>query len=314
MHRNVRLGVAAACAIMLASVAPAKALRVAVPNRTPSQQAMTAEVIVTGKVTEIEKEVTKATPAPTVKEKVDYHVGVIKISENIQGAKGLTTIRVGWQVGAQPGPLGGPDLQPAVQPAIQPIRRPPFGRPQANLTEGQEGCFFLTKHHDGDFYVMQQFGAPLDKKAADYDKQLDAIKKVVKTFESPIDALKAADEKDRQLAAWMLIQKYRQQPPNLTGKPMKQVDISAEESKLILGIVATMDWQKFDQAIGANGQTMFSFLGVIPGQHGFNPPKYDPKNPEHPRTYYQKIYPEAAKKWLEENKDKHRIQRWVVSN
>src|SRR5688500_3862194 len=116
MRRKAILSLAAACTILLANVSSAKALRVAVPNRNPAQQAMTAEVIVVGKVIEIEKEMTKATIAPTVKDKTDYHVGVIKISESIQGAKGLTTIRVGWQAGAQPGPLGGP--QPAIQPAV----------------------------------------------------------------------------------------------------------------------------------------------------------------------------------------------------
>jgi hypothetical protein len=315
MRRTTALTAAAACAILLASVAPAKALRVAMPNRTPAQQAMTAEVIVVGKVVEIEKEMTKATSNPGVKDKVDYQVAVVKISEAIQGAKGLTTIRVGWMPTPRLGGPGAPDaLQPAVQPAIQPIGRPPFRQPQASLTDGQEGCFFLSKHHDGDFYVMQSMGMPLDKKAADFDKQLDTVKKVMKTFAAPVEALKAADEKDRVLAAWMLIQKYRIQPVNQTGKPLKQTEISAEESKLILDIIAKVEWQKFDPTIGTSGQQMFGYLGVNPGQHGFNPPKFDPKNPDHAQNYAKTIYPEAVKKWLEENRDKYRIQRWVAAN
>src|SRR5258708_37572603 len=75
----------------------AKAVAVAIQIRTPTQQAMQAEIIVVGKVTAIEKDVSKATQFPGTKDTVDYRVGVVKIADNIQGAKGLTTIRVGWQ-------------------------------------------------------------------------------------------------------------------------------------------------------------------------------------------------------------------------
>ena len=302
MRRKTILAVAAACTILLANVSSAKALRVAIQNRTPAQQAMTAEVIVVGKVVEIEKEMTKATIAPTVKDKIDYHVGVVKISESIQGAKGLTTIRVGWQMGAQPAPLGRPELQPA----IQPIRRPPFNQPQANLTQGQEGCFFLTRHHDGDFYVMQQFGAPLDKKAADFDKQLTSVRKLLKTFEDPKTALKAKEAADRQFAAIMLIQKYRTYPQvNTPNTKVVQEAIDAEESKLILQTLAEMEWGKVDPN-GQGLQNVWYQIGIQP-KDGFVQPKFvQGQN-------FQQIMGEAVTKWLKENAEKYRIQRHVVA-
>ena len=298
-------GAAAACAILLVSVAPAKALRVAIPNRTPAQQAMTAEVIVVGKVVEIEKELTKATSHPSVKEKIDYHVGVVKISESIQGAKGLTTIRVGWQ----PTPrLGGPggNLEPAIQPAIQPIRRPPFQQPQASLTEGQEGCFFLTKHHDGDFYVLQQFGSPLDKKSADFDKQLSSVKKLLKTYEDPKSALKAKDAADRQFAAIMLVQKYRTYPQvNTPNVKVAQEGIDAEESKLILQTLSEMEWNKVD-ANGMSLQNVWYQIGVQP-KDGWVQPKFVQGQD------FNKIMGEAVAKWLKENAEKYRVQRYSAS-
>lgn len=303
MRRKSTLVAAAACVVLLGSVSSAKALRIAIQNRTPAQQAMTAEVVVTGKVVEIEKEMTKATQAVGVKDKIDYQVGVIKITENIQGAKGLTTIRVGWQPAPNQGNPG-TDLQPAVQP----IRRPPFRQPQVTLTEGQEGCFFLTKHHDGDFYVLQQFGQPLDKKAADYDKQLSSVKQLLKAFEDPKSALKAKDAGERQFAACMLVQKYRTYPQiNTPNAKVVQEDIDADVSKLILQTLAEMEWTKIDPMLGNSLlQSTWYQIGVQPTD-GFVQPKFVQGQD------FNKIMGEAVTKWLKDNADKYRIKRHVVA-
>lgn len=300
MRRKTALTAAAACVILLASVAPAKALRVAMPNRTPAQQAMTAEVVIVGKVVEIEKEMTKASSNPGVKDKVDYHVAVVKISEAVQGAKGLTSIRVGWM----PSPrLGGP--APDVQ--IQPVRRPPLQQAQVSLTEGQEGCFFLSKHHDGDFYVMQQWGSPLDKKAADFDKQLTSVKKLMKAFEDPKTALKAKDAAERQFTACMLIQKYRTYPQvNTPNAKVVQEPIDAEESKLILQALSEMEWGKFDPATGTGLQNVWYQIGAQPKDGWTQPKVVQGQN-------FQQVMGAAVSKWLKENAEKYRIQRHVIA-
>jgi hypothetical protein len=288
---------------VLASTASAKALAIAVPNRPAQQQAITADVIVVGKVIEIEKEMTQASQFPGQPNKVDYHVAVLKISENLHGAKGLTNVRVGFLPApkvapdAAPGPIGGPIRRP--------IRRP---FPTVSLTEGQEGCFCLNKHHDGDFYVISPQGQPLDKKAADFDKQLDQVKKVVKTLDDPLNSLKAKDLADRQLAAHVLIQKYRMYPPNAGNKQPTQQDIPAEESKLILQTMAAMDWNKFDPQGGPSVQNMFGMLGVQQGQHDFNPPKFQPGQQD-----YAKVYGDYVMKWIKDNAEKYHIQKWVVA-
>jgi hypothetical protein len=303
MNRLSCLGVAGlACTILLTAVAPAKALRIAVPVSNPTQQAMTSEVIIVGKVTEVEKEMAQATQFPGQPEKVSYHIGVIKINEGLLGAKGLTTIRVGFlPVPKFDGPVGTPR-----GPATRPIGRP-FPAQQATLSAGQEGCFFLNKHYDGDFYVMQQFSLPLDKKVADFDKQLEAVKKVLKTIEDPMSGLKAKDVADRQMAAHVMIQKYRQYPPNATKQP-KQEDISAEQSKLILLIMSEMEWNKFDPKTGVSLPNMFGMLGIQQGQNGFSPPQPQPNQPFDPNSYGQYV-----QKWLKDNAGKYRIQKWVAS-
>jgi hypothetical protein len=286
-------------ALMLAWALPAAARAIAIQNRTPAQQAMQAEVIVAGKVSEIEKEMSKATQFPGAQEKVDYHVGVIKIADNIAGAKGLTTIRVGFLPAPKgdPGPVGGP------------IRRPPFRQPQATLSDGQEGVFFLTKHHDGDFYIMQQFGLPLDKKAADYDKQLETVKRIIKIVEDPAAALKVKDAAERQFAAVLLVQKYRTYPQNAGNKQPKQEEIPADQSKQILQAMAEMEWNKFEQKEGfpVSVQNMFGMLGIQPGQHGFDPPKFQPGQND-----YAEVYAKYVKGWLNDNAEKYRIQKWVA--
>jgi hypothetical protein len=297
--------------LTLAGIAPlvasakANAVAIMLPQSNPTQQAIQADVIVVGKVTEIEKEMSQASPFQGAQNKVDYHVGVIKISDSILGAKGLTTIRVGYLPAPkiQLGPIGGPAL------AIQPIRRPPIRQQQVTLTEGQEGCFFLFKHHDGDFYTMQNFSLPLDKKVADFDKKLDGVKKVVKMIDDPMSGLKAKDAADRQEAAHILIQRYRSYPPNVGAKQPKQDDIAADQSKLILQIMSEMEWGKFEQKDGFSigVQNMFGMLGIQQGQQGFNPPKFQPGQND-----YGKVYGEYVMKWIKDNSDKYHIQKWVA--
>jgi hypothetical protein len=297
---------ALAVAFVLSFAIQAKAVAVAIQNRTPTQQAMQADIIVVGKVTAIEKEMSKATQFPGAKDKVDYLVGVVKIGENIQSAKGLTTIRVGWQNVQNPGLIGNPG-GPVKGPIRPPIRR----APQATLTEGQEACFFLSKHHDGDFYIMMQWGIPLDRKTADFDKQLDSVKKIVKIIDDPVSGLKTKDAAERQFAACMLLQRYRTYPTNVgtKGQP-RQEEIPAEISSLILKTMSEMEWGKFESREGLNigVQNMFGFLGIQPGQFGFNPPKFTPNQSD-----FAKLYGEYVIKWIKENSDKYRIQKWAAA-
>src|SRR4051794_22928434 len=117
MKRKLSRSVAAlAVAGLFTFSLQAKALRVAAPVEvSATQQAMTAEVVVVGKVTEIEKEMTKASAAPGVDNKIDYQVAVIKINDSLQGAKGLTNIRVGFPANGGGGPvppvLGRPNIR-----------------------------------------------------------------------------------------------------------------------------------------------------------------------------------------------------------
>jgi hypothetical protein len=300
--RRITYFMAALAALAIAQSASAQdsAARIAPrANGHATLQAMNAEVVVVGKVVEIEKEMVKATAFPNAADKVDYHIAVIKINESLLGANGLTAIRVGFQpVGNNVAPPG-PNVRPNLRPAISRV-------PHVVLTEGQEGCFFLTKHHNGDFHVMQASGQPLDKSAADFDKQLGTVKKLLKVIEDPKAALKAKEASDRQFAACMLVQRYRQYPrTNAPNAQVVQEAIDAEESKLILTVLGEMEWAKVD-GDGISLQNVFYQLGLQP-KDGWAQPKV--QNGQD----FNKIMGEAVAKWMKENADKYRVQRQVVS-
>jgi len=293
-------------ALPLTTVSVAKALRVAVNEDMPAQQqAMTAEVVVVGKVIEIEKEMAKASPAPGVADKVEYKVAVVKIEDALLGAKGITTIRVGYQniaAAAPEVPLqnGNGNLKPMFR-----NLREPLIAPLVALNEGQEAAFFLKKHHDGDFYVMQQFARPLNKTTANYDKTMAQVKKTLKIYEDPKAALQSKETADRSLAACTLVQKYRSYP-QMTAPRGKVVTepIDAEESKLILAALSEMKWGQPD-ANGMNLQAIFFQLGVQP-KDGWTQPKAL-KGQD-----YNKMLGDAVTKWLADNNEKYRINRNVV--
>jgi len=261
------------------------------PHRTPARQATQADVIVVGKVNQIEKEFSEATPNPGDMTKVIYHIAVVNISEGILGAKGLTSIRVGWQ-----------PLQVNPQGANIPRK----GIPEATLTEGQEGVFFLLKHHEGDFYILIRYGQPLDKKAPDYESQLQSVKKIVKVIEDPVASLKAKEAGDRLFASAVLLHKYRTYVQTGGKMPVEQ-NIPAEQSKLILSAIAEAPWGKseFYEGIQIGAPGLFQMLRVQANQFGFDPPK------SMLGQDYQMAYGEYVKKWIKQNGDAYRIQRWV---
>ena len=155
-------------------------------------------VVVVGKVIDVEKdtvEVSQYRGAPKDR-RVTYKVAVVKIEEPLVGGRGLTQYRVGF-----PADFLSNDT-PRV--SVSPV-----------LAVGQEACFFLSRHFEGDFYVLS-YGTSIDKKDKSYAKELEEIKKVAKILDDPIAALKAKELDDRFQAAYVLLERYRL---NLSGKP-----------------------------------------------------------------------------------------------
>jgi hypothetical protein len=273
----VRLALALLAA--LAAVLPAYAL-VAAPSPI-AQRVANARTVLVGKVTAIEEKTVSATQWPGAPEKVEYSVAVVKIEEAILGGKDLTHIKVGYVLPRPPQP-GAPIVSSSLR-----------GNPQ--LTVGQEVCLFLKPHHEAKFQIAPMYFDIIDSKNPNFAKEVEQARKAAKLLADPKAGLTAKDAGDRLTTAHMLLSRYRMVPgPNFKTEP-----IDAEESKLILKAIAGGDWTKGFSPTEVTAQMTFNMLGLRP-EDGWNPRFRRPNE-----------FPEAAKKWLAEHAETHRIQKFV---
>jgi hypothetical protein len=285
--------VALACLAALVTAGTAKSMAIRI--QPVSERISTADCVVLGKVTAIEKKSVGARSFPGAIDKAEYKIAVVHIEKAFVGAKGLTEIRVGFIAPAQPQiqPRGG-KVGGGIRPHIRPIGRPFF---QPSLTKGQEGLFLLNKHFEEPFYIMGFGGAVNKQNNPNFKNDLEMVKRCVKLLEKPTAGLKAKDPSERLLTASLLISRYRTAKPTLNGK-FETKPIDAEESKLILTTLAEADWTKFDMKTQVNAQGLFFRLGVT-DKDGWKPPM----------NFQQ--FPAAAKEWLKKNASTYRVQRFV---
>ncbi len=71
---------------------------------------------------------------------------------------------------------------------------------------------FLTRHHEGNFYVMPFASPPIDPKGEPGKAELAEVKKSLAVIADPTKALTAAKVEDRAFAASVLVSKYRAYP------------------------------------------------------------------------------------------------------
>jgi hypothetical protein len=288
MNRFLPSGlVGLACLTTLAGAAPAAMIA---PAPAP-QRAALAQAVVVGKVTGFADKTVSAPAFPGATDKVEYQVAIVQVGDALLGAKDMKEVKVGFIPPGGGGPAGGPG-----GPVF--IKR----RPSVNLQVDQEYLLYLTPHHEAPFYVAQNyFDATIKKDNPNFDKELDEVKRCVKLLADPMASLKAKEADDRTLTAEMLVARYRM--PRASAKEPKTEDLGAEESKLILQALAHADWNPKPVA-GPGGFQMsplnsFFQLGLTE-KDGWKPPQ-DGKELE-----------AAAKKWLKDNADKYRIQKFVV--
>jgi hypothetical protein len=271
-----------ACLAAAVVPTPAQALVIA-PAPIPQRVAL-ADTIIVGKVTGFgDNLVTAAGPFGG---NADYQVAVVKVDDAIMGAKDAKEIKVGFVPPPQPTP-GRPIV---------------IGGPRGfSLKIDQEGCLFLTKHPTEDFYVGRQYFDVIDKNDPNFANQLDEAKRCAGLLADPAAGLKAKNADDRFLTAAMLIVRYRTPPPG-TPLPAKTEPIDAGESKQILQALADADWAApAGPVVGRrlDPQSAFFMLNLT-AQDGWTPPQDGTQ------------FAAEAKKWVKENADKYRIQRYVA--
>jgi hypothetical protein len=286
MRRSFLSLAVAALATALTAV-PSTALMVAM--KPAGQRALSAEAVVVGKVTSIEKDPVEAAPFANAPNKVAYKVAVVKVETALAGVKDVTHIKVGFIPPPPPAPAPVDNGQPRIGGGI---RRPGL---TPELKEDQEFVFFLSKHPSANFYVMPMMSPPLDVKAEGTKAELESVKKTLAVIADPMKALKSAKADERAFAAAVMAGKYRSYPD--AGGEVDQVPINAEESKLILKGIAESDWAKFDRT-APNGMQSFYSLGLT-DKDGWVPPKPVRPQPGQPAVNFNELTKEAFVKWLD---------------
>ena len=285
---------ASVAAVAVAALTTGPAAAIAIMIRSPAQRAVTADVIVVGKVTAIEKDTVEAVPFPGSPNKVTYKVAVVKVETPLSGAANLTHVKVGF--------IPPPPMEPnaPVPPAGRPIRRGPA---LPDLKEGQEFLFFLVKHPEGGgFYVMPSMSPPVETKGDEAKKEVEGVKKVTTVLADPAKALKAEKAEDRYFAATVMVAKYRTYPEFVRGE-VDQVPIPADESKQLLAALTEGDWSQFDRT-GPNGMQAFSSLGLT-DKDGWKFPMI-PANAD-----ANKVMQAAFAKWLDGPGKDYQIKKIV---
>ncbi|MBP3954235.1 hypothetical protein J8F10_02860 [Gemmata sp. G18] len=289
--RHLMTAVVAALALAV-STSSAFALRIAAPP-PPAQMALTAPVVVTGKITAIEKDTVDGTsPYAGANDKVAYKVAVVKIDSALVGANNLTHIKIGFIPPAK----ADPNVKPPVGGGRPGIGRPVFQAPE--LKEGQQMAFFLTKHPTADFYVMPGMYHPVDITTDAGKKALEEVKKATAVLADPMKGLKSDKANVRTETAMIMVTKYRAYP--LTGGDVNEVAIPAEESKLILKGIAEGDWTNKPRpgaAFTPNALNAFYQLGLT-DKDGWTEPMFPQQQPGQPPIDFGAITKDAFVKWL----------------
>lgn len=305
---TIRLSLSVA-AVLLAFTLMADAKALIAPPGRPGDQVVQADVVVLGKVTEVEKDEVTATlyPGAPKAEAVAFKVAVLKVEDTLLGGRGLTQFRIGFPADAPAAPGGGP--------AGGRIRRPGFG-PVA-LTAGQEGCFLLVRHHEADFYVLVPNSKPLEKADKAFDTELAEVKKSAKALEDPVAALKAKDLADRFQAGYVLLQKYSQAKPKKGGRLPPREPAPAEEAKLLAAVMAELPWAAPGDVpasrIGGQPPSRMALWGFLnPTEIGFKQPVFAAVRPGDPPVDVNKVMDEATAKFLKEKGDKLVLKRYAA--
>jgi hypothetical protein len=243
------------------------------------QQLAAADCVVVGRLVAIEEKV-ETTHEYDAKQKTTWYVGLVKISDPLWSAQGLTHVRIGFLA------MGNGE------------------RSLSCLKSGKDNCFILHRHPTEPFFITNGWvdGAVCDDRDGDdFRKWVAVLKRYGKLLEDPQAGLRAKDADDRLTTAALLLARYQQ--ARHTGQKTQAEPIPAEESKLILETILKGDWNQQD----GNWEKVTPFR-LVCSLYLTEKDNFPPAAFKHQKGIISK---EASQKWLEENMDVYRIQRYV---
>lgn len=175
------------------------------------------------------------------------------------------------------------------------------------MNVGREGIFFLQADSANAFYRQVEYGLPVGKLEPHFEDARKVVAALAKTYADPTAALRADKAPDRRFAAVALLARYRAVRPLFGTTTQVDEPIPADESKLILNVLAEMKWNDppLDPAGVISLPSAFQMLGLSE-KDGWRPPQ--PKANEDPNVATGK----AVAEWLKNHSATYRIQRRVV--
>jgi hypothetical protein len=285
MRRAEFGGFVVSALVILAAAVPVGAVVPLTAPPLPARVAL-ADLIALGKVKAIENEIVEAAPLvkiPGVTKKVTFRIAVVSIQSSLLGAEKLERLRVAF---TPPPADGSKAVRGGGKLAV------------VRLAVDDQGCFFLHKHPEEEFYVAAAAYDFMDKaKTKDFDKEMALVKNCVRLLGDTKAGLTAKQADDRLLTAALLIYRYRTARHVYLGKPRTET-IAADESKRILTILAEADWNAKDAPAAGTPLSLFLRLDLTKGD-GWEPP-----------AELAEVIP-AAGKWLKDNAAEYRIRRYL---
>lgn len=251
------------------------------PEPPIPQRVALADCAIVGKVTKVPADPIHALALPKIAgaPKVAHQMAVVRIDSVVVGDKDLRELRIGF-----------------IAPPPSPRRRPGF-----QWSVGQEGCFFLRKHPDEPFWVLQADYDMLAKGSdKDFARRLALVQRCGKLLKDVEAGLRAPAAGDRLLTAGMLILRYRT-PQHVYRGEAKTAPIDAEQSRRILSILAEGEWTEKDLRDPMGRLRLFVRLGLTK-RDGWKPAKSDTEAAA------------AAREWLRTHAATYRIRRYVAED
>lgn len=248
------------------------------PEPPLPQRIAVADCVVVGKVKRVLEEPAQAFALPKIAgaPKVAHQMAVVAVESVLVGANDLREVRVGF-----------------VAPPASSRRRPEF-----QWSVDQEGCFFLRKHPDESFWVIQTAFDVVDKaKTKDYDRDLALLKRCAELLKDADRGLCSAEGDERLLAAALLLFRYRTPQYVYRGEP-KTEPIEPGQSRLILSVLSEGEWTEKDVRTPLGRFPLFLRIGVT-ARDGWRPSESDKESAE------------AAWRWLRAHAASYRIRRYV---
>lgn len=279
------------CVAALALLAgPARAGAPA-PPLSAADKFAAAGVVVTGKVTAIEKDPVRATaPRPGAKDEVAYKVAVVKIDTALAGAQNLTHIKVGFVL---------PDLNaPPARDSSGGVRP---RQPGPELKEGQSVLVYASKHPTADFHVMTWSMLPGDLSTDTGKRDLELVKRFAAVLADPTTGLKSDKPEVRAEAATFLVLKNLAAPEFGTAE---RVPLGAVESQQILRGLAAVEWTSDRSYTVPTALRAFYRLG-LGERDGWSAPANRPGEDYAVTTY------KAFVKWLDGPGKDYRIKTYA---